>query len=229
MTTLTIVIPTLNEASCIESALRALAPLRARSHEVIVVDGGSEDSTAALALPLADKVLSASRGRAIQMNIGAREARGEVVLFLHADTRLPVDADRLVLNGLAASHLVWGRFDVRIAGRHRMLRIVGWAMNLRSRLTATCTGDQAIFVSREVLTRLGGYPPVALMEDVALSKLLRRASRPLCVRALATTSGRRWEARGVWRTMFLMWWLRLRYFFGTSPARLVQMYDDRRH
>jgi rSAM/selenodomain-associated transferase 2 len=228
MTTLSIIVPTLNEAPNIESALRALAPLRAQGHEVIVVDGGSQDFTVQLASPLADIVLSASRGRAAQMNVGVHEARGDVLLFLHADTRLPADADKHVLQGLADGRLVWGRFDVRIAGRHPLLILIARTMNLRSRLTAICTGDQAIFVRREVLIRLGGYPDIDLMEDVALSRILRRVSRPLCLRTPVTTSGRRWESRGVWQTMLLMWWLRLRYFFGTSPARLVRIYDDDR-
>jgi len=225
---LSVVIPTLNEAASIEAALARLQPLRARGHEVIVADGGSEDGTPDLARPLADRVVAARRGRAHQMNAGAHEARGDVLLFLHADTRLPEDADRIVLEGLARSGLAWGRFDIRIDGRHVVLGIVAWFMNRRSRLTSVCTGDQSIFMRRDLFTQLGGYPPIDLMEDIALSKLLRRHSRPLCIASAALTSARRWEARGVWRTVLLMWWLRLRYFLGASPANLLRAYESAR-
>jgi rSAM/selenodomain-associated transferase 2 len=223
-----VIIPTLNEAASIEAALARLQPLRARGHEVIVADGGSEDGTPDLARPLADRVVAARRGRAHQMNAGAHDARGEILLFLHADTRLPEDADRLILDGFARSGLAWGRFDIRIDGGHALLGIVAWFMNRRSRLTSVCTGDQSIFVRRDLFTRLGGYPPIDLMEDIALSKLLRRHSRPLCIADAALTSARRWEARGVWRTVLLMWWLRLRYFLGASPEHLLRVYESTR-
>jgi rSAM/selenodomain-associated transferase 2 len=225
MPPLSIVIPTLNEAANIEAALERLLPLRARGHQVIVVDGGSVDGTAVLAQPLADLVLAAPRGRALQMNAGAHEARGDVLLFVHADTRLPDEADRLILDGLKASNLAWGRFDLRIEGAHRLLPVIAWFMNRRSHLTSVCTGDQCIFVHRELFLRAGGYPSIALMEDIALSKILRRHSRPLRIAQPVVTSGRRWERNGVWRTMAMMWWLRLRYVLGTSPARLARMYD----
>ncbi len=228
MDRVSIIIPTLNEASNIEAALTCLQPWRARGHEVIVADGGGEDRTADLARPLADRVVAAPRGRAHQMNAGARAARGDVLLFLHADTRLPEDADRLILEGLERSGLAWGRFDIRIDGRLALLRIVAWCMNCRSRLTSVCTGDQSIFVQRDLFTRLGGYPGIELMEDIALSKLLRRYSRPLRIAHTALTSARRWEARGVLRTVLLMWWLRLRYFLGTSPAHLLRVYEGSR-
>jgi rSAM/selenodomain-associated transferase 2 len=223
-----VVIPTLNEAANIEAALARLQPWRARGHEVIVADGGSEDGTPDLARPLADGVVAARRGRAQQMNAGAREAQGDVLLFLHADTRLPKDADRLIPENLERSGLAWGRFDVRIDGRHVLLGIVAWFMNRRSRLTSVCTGDQSIFVRRDLFMRLGGYPHIELMEDIALSKLLRRYSRPLRIAAPVLTSARRWEARGVWRTVLLMWWLRLCYFLGASPAHLLRVYEGRR-
>jgi rSAM/selenodomain-associated transferase 2 len=159
------------------------------------------------------------------MNAGAAEARGDVVLFLHADTALPEDADRMVLEGLATTRLLWGRFDVRIAGRHPLLPVVAWLMNFRSRMTGGATGDQAIFAWREAFLRAGGFPPIALMEDVALARALRSLSRPLCLAERVTTSGRRWESRGVLRTIALMWWLRLRYLLGASPERLAQRYD----
>lgn len=211
---LSIVVPALNEAGGIRAALDALAPLRARGHEVIVVDGGSTDGTAELAAALCDRVLSAPRGRASQMNAGARAASGEVLLFLHADTRLPerftIPADSL-----------WGRFDVRIQGRHPLLRVVAWAMNLRSRLTGIATGDQAIFVRRQAFP---GFEEIPLMEDIALSRRLKRLGAPACLREQVVTSGRRWESRGVLRTIFLMWRLRLLYFLGVSPQSLARRY-----
>jgi rSAM/selenodomain-associated transferase 2 len=226
MQRLSIVMPVLNEAAAIADALARLQPLRARGHEVIVVDGGSGDGTVRLAQPLADCVLQAGRGRARQMNAGAERASGDVLLFLHADTCLPEHADRLINERLAAS--AWGRFDVAIEGRHPMLKVIARAMNLRSRATGICTGDQGIFVQRDLFQRIGGYPLIELMEDVALTTLLRRHVRPACLAQRVITSGRRWERRGVWRTMALMWWLRLRYFCGTSPAHLRKLYESER-
>jgi rSAM/selenodomain-associated transferase 2 len=221
---LSIVVPALDEALGIATSLARLAPLREAGHEVVVVDGGSRDATPALAAPLADRVLAAPRGRASQMNAGAAVAAGGVLLFLHADTRLPDRADRLILDGLDASGRAWGRFDVRIEGRHRLLRLVGAMMNRRSRWTGIATGDQAMFVRRDAFEAVGGFPPLALMEDIALSARLKRISPPLCVAERAVTSGRRWESQGVARTILLMGWLRLRYFLGASPERLARTY-----
>jgi rSAM/selenodomain-associated transferase 2 len=222
---ISIIIPTLNEAAAIVQALQRLQPMRARGHEVIVVDGGSRDATGALATGLADHILRAPRGRARQMNAGAQAASGEVLLFLHADTQLPEAADGLILDGLKDMRRGWGRFDVVIRGKHPLLPLIAASMNLRSRLTSVCTGDQCLFMRREVFLRVGGYPPIDLMEDIALCKRLRQIARPLILTPAVTTSGRRWEKHGVWRTMLLMWWLRLRYFFGTPPARLQRIYD----
>ncbi len=221
--TLSIVVPTLNEADGIAAQLAALAPLRARGAEIIVADGGSDDGTAALAQPHADRVVAAPRGRARQMNAGAAAARGECLLFLHADTRLPADADRLVAAALANGH-VWGRFDVAIEGRHPLLPLIARLMNLRSRLSGIATGDQAIFASRDAFAACGGFPDIALMEDIALSRTLKRIGPPACLRQRVRTSGRRWEQKGFWRTVLLMWRLRLAYFFGADPARLARDY-----
>ena len=229
MKKLSIIVPTLNEAQGIAATLGSLCELRLRGHEVIVVDGGSSDDTAKLARGLADRIVSAPAGRAGQMNAGARAARGDVLLFLHADSRLPEEADRLVLQGLAASGLAWGRFDVRIAGSHPLLRAVEAMMNLRSRLTHICTGDQGIFVRREAFDAVGGYPGQELMEDIAISARLRRVSAPLCLRQRCLTSARRWESQGVLRTVVLMWWLRLQYALGAAPARLARGYRTRGH
>ena len=223
---LSIILPVLNEAACIGAALSALEPLRRHGHEVIVVDGGSIDGTPDLARNGADQVLAAPRGRASQMNAAARAASGEVFLFLHADTLLPAGADRASEAGRAAAgrHRVWGRFDVRIEGTSPVLPVVGWFMNLRSRASGIATGDQAMFVRREAFAGVGGFPPLALMEDVAMSARLKRVSAPLCLRERVVASGRRWERHGVLRTILLMWSLRLQFFFGAAPSRLARSY-----
>ena len=228
MARLSIVVPALDEAHGIPAALAALAPLRRRGHEVIVVDGGSSDGTVALARGAADRVVSSPCGRASQMNAGAAIARGDVLVFLHADTRLPEDADELILRALAASGRAWGRFDVRIEGASAFFPLIGFLMNLRSRASGIATGDQAMFVEREAFARAGRFPPVALMEDVALSRALKRISPPLCLARKAVTSGRRWERNGVLRTVLLMWWLRLRFFLGAAPADLARRYERER-
>jgi rSAM/selenodomain-associated transferase 2 len=220
---ISIVMPVLDEAATIEATLAALAPLRARGVELVVVDGGSTDGTVRLALPLADAVLASPRGRARQMNVGAARAGGDLIVFLHADTVLPPDADRCVAAALERGAW-WGRFDVRIAGRPWMLQVVAALMNLRSRVSGIATGDQAIFVRRDVFERIGGMPDQPLMEDVELSRRLLRLARPACLRDRVVTSGRRWETRGVWRTIALMWRLRWRYWRGESPQALARAY-----
>ena len=225
---ISIIVPTLNEAGEIAATLAVLAPLRRRGHEVIVADGGSSDGTPELARPGSDRVVSAPRGRASQMNAGAAIAHGGVLLFLHADTQLPQGADAKLLDGLASTRRAWGRFDVRIAGRSCWLPLIAFLMNLRSRATGIATGDQAMFVCRDAFVRAGGFPALALMEDIALSRLLKRISRPLCIADKVVTSGRRWDSRGALRTVLLMAWLRLRFFFGAEPARLARLYDGER-
>ena len=217
---LSVIVPALNEAPGIGAALQALAPLRARGHEVIVVDGGSADRTREIAAPLCDRLVLAQRGRAVQMNAGAQAARGDALVFLHADTRLPEDAEKEIV-GCLERHL-WGRFDVAIEGRHRLLPVIAQAMNLRSRLTGIATGDQAIFVRREAFA---GFPDIALMEDVAFSTAMKRRGPPACLRSRVLTSGRRWESRGVLRTVALMWRLRLLYFLGARPEALARRYE----
>ena len=224
---LSIVMPVQNEAAGIVATLEALAPLRARGAEVIVVDGGSTDATPDVARTLADCVLSAPRGRALQMNAGAATAGGDIILFLHADTRLPENADALLCDALANTHRVWGRFDVAFSGG--ALRLVAVTMNLRSRLTGIATGDQALFVTREAFARAGGFPAIVLMEDVALSARLKRVSPPACLRARVTTSPRRWRRQGTLRTVLLMWRLRLAFFLGADPKRLARAYGHGRN
>jgi rSAM/selenodomain-associated transferase 2 len=224
MPTLSIIIPVLDEAAMIADALAALEPCRARGAEIIVVDGGSRDATVETARPLADRVLAAPRGRGSQMNAGAAAARADVLLFLHADTQLPPDADRIIFLALEQSSRVWGRFDVTIAGRSPLLRVVAATMNLRSRLTGIATGDQAMFATREAFTKAGGFPAIPLMEDIVLSRRLKRMGRPVCLAARATTSGRRWERDGAVRTIVTMWRLRLAFFLGAEPAQLARRY-----
>jgi rSAM/selenodomain-associated transferase 2 len=222
--TLSIIMPVLDEAQLIADALRALAPLRQRGAEVIVVDGGSRDRTVELARSHETQVIVAPRGRAAQMNAGATVAGGDVLLFLHADTRLPANADRLVLDGLARSDRRWGRFDLAIAGRSPLLAIIALAINLRSRLAGIASGDQVMFVRRDMFMALGGFPDIALMEDIAMSRALKRIAPPLCLKDKVTTSGRRWETHGVLRTIVLMWRLRLAYFLGAEPSSLARRY-----
>lgn len=219
---LSIILPVLNEAQTLAQTLQALAPWRAAGAEVIVVDGGSSDGTLALARAGADRVIAAPRGRAIQMNTGAAASTGRLLLFLHADTSLP-DAAR---GDLFARHdqPCWGRFDVELDSPARALRVVGAMMNWRSRLTGIATGDQAIFVSRDLFVSCGGFPEIPLMEDIALSARLRARAAPICLRARVTTSARRWREGGVIRTVLLMWGLRLAYTLGVSPTRLAAWY-----
>jgi rSAM/selenodomain-associated transferase 2 len=221
---LSIVVPVLDEAAGLVAHLAPLQPLRAAGCELVLVDGGSRDATVELARPLADVVLEAPRGRGPQQNAGARAARGAVLLFLHADTRLPDGAAEAVRAALADGARDWGRFDVEISGRHPLLRVVARLVSWRSRLTGIATGDQAIFVRRGAFEAAGGFPDIPLMEDVALTTALRRAGPPACLRLRVVTSGRRWESRGVVRTILLMWWLRLLFWLGRDPAALARRY-----
>ena len=222
--TLSIIVPCLNEAEIIVETLQALQPFRARGAEIIVVDGGSRDDSAARARGWADQVLAARRGRALQMNAGAAAAHRDILLFLHADCVLPDAADRLIVDGFNRKRTGWGRFDVTLTGRHPLLGVVASMMNARSRLTGIATGDQGIFVTRSLFEAAGHFPEIALMEDIALSQRLKRFSAPLCLRHRVRASGRRWERHGVMRTILLMWRLRLAYSLGADPDRLALRY-----
>jgi rSAM/selenodomain-associated transferase 2 len=225
---LSIIVPTLNEADCIAATLRALQPLRARGAEVIVVDGGSEDDTFAQARDLCDRALVAPRGRARQQNAGASFARGDTLLFLHADTLVPPDVDALIAEAMCDKTIVWGRFDVRFYPTTWPLALVAWAMNLRSRHTGIATGDQALFVRRSAFAQVGKFPDQPLMEDIALSKKLRTLSPPAALRARVTTAARRWQRYGVGRTIVRMWLLRFAYFLGVPAAQLSRHYSNER-
>lgn len=226
MKTISIIIPVLNESAALTANLPLLQSWRQSGHELVVVDGGSTDQSLSICAGLVDHVLSAPAGRASQMSAGARVAGGDVLLFLHIDTLLPAILPPRLFNFLAdPGARRWGRFDVRLSSARRVFRIIETMMNLRSRVTGIATGDQAIFVERKLFEQVGGYPPIALMEDVQLCKtLLQTAGRPLCLRERVLSSSRRWENHGVVKTILLMWRLRLAYFFGASPADLQARY-----
>jgi rSAM/selenodomain-associated transferase 2 len=220
---ISIIIPTLNEAEAIGPTLSSLQPFREHGHEVIIVDGGSRDNTRTLVLGRVDRILTAPCGRSSQMSAGVNASLGRVIWFLHADTLPPPQADHLILSAMDRG--LWGRFDIRLSGEHPLLRGVERLMNLRSRLTGIATGDQGIFVKREALDAIGGVPSQALMEDIELSRRLKRQGRPVCLAEQVVTSSRRWEKKGVLSTILLMWRLRFAYALGADPDRLARRYD----
>ncbi len=220
---MSIILPVLNEAPEIAQYLSLLQGYRAAGHEVILVDGGSCDATLLEAPGLVDRIVQSGRGRARQMNAGAEQARGDVLLFLHADTRLPENADRFIREALEGGG-VWGRFDVRLSGQAWLLRVIETLMNWRSCVTGMATGDQAIFVLREAFVHLGGFADIPLMEDLELSRRLKKFSAPTCLHSRVITSSRRWETQGILRTVLLMWGLRLAWFFGVPAAHLHKLY-----
>lgn len=217
-----IIIPTLNEAAIIKTCLTRLQTLRTNS-EIILVDGGSHDLTTALAHGLVDKVKITSPCRAVQMNSGAEQANGDILIFLHADTVLPDEALQRISASITPNRQ-WGRFDIALTGRSILLPVIAFFMNLRLRLTGIATGDQVIFTSKTLFDSIGQFPAIALMEDIALCKTLKTISPPLCLNAKVISSGRRWEQFGVVKTIVLMWSLRLRYFFGANPTTLASLY-----
>ena len=222
-----IIIPVLNEAAMIAQSLMRLQPLRAQGAQIIVADGGSVDATRDLAAPLADRVIIAPRGRGARMNAGAADLPADIYIFLHADTVLPDNALDDIDAALKSSARQWGRFDVRFDAPHPMLMLVAVMMNLRSRLTGIATGDQAMFMTRAAFARAGGFPDIALMEDIVMSVRLKAISAPACLSAKVTTSARRWLEHGILRTILLMWRLRLRLFFGAHPNDLAREYGYR--
>lgn len=219
---ISIIIPTLNEEQSIVKCLTALKPYRDYC-EIIVVDGGSVDNTKPLAKPLCDKLISSAKGRAVQMNAGAENTEGDVLIFLHADTFLPEQALYKIAQNIN-QHQQWGRFDIKLSGNHPMLKVIAWLMNYRSRLTGIATGDQVIFLTKQLFESVGQYPVITLMEDIALCKKLKQISPPICLKAKVISSGRRWEQFGVFKTILLMWSLRLRYFLGEDPQILAYLY-----
>lgn len=222
--TISIIVPVLNEATTIVSFLQSIRHTCALATEVIVVDGGSSDGTATLAAAHCDRLVTSAKGRAVQMNAGAKLASGTILCFLHADSALPPQAGNLMRDALGNPASGWGRFDARLSGTHPMLRVIERLMNWRSRLTGIATGDQAMFMTRELFDKVEGFPEIALMEDIAMSRKLNSHTPPLCLPQAVVTSSRRWEKNGILRTIVLMWKLRLLYFFGVDPARLAKRY-----
>ncbi len=223
---ISVIVPVLNEEKSIAATLGALLPLA--PYEIIIVDGGSSDRTREIAARFQVKVMGSERGRARQMNRGAGEANGDVLLFLHADTRLPPTAFADIASALGDPRYLGGRFDVELDGEHWLLPVVARMISYRSRMTKVGTGDQALFVRRAVFKRMNGFEDVPLMEDIAFCRALKRLGAVACLRSRVITSARRWEADGVWRTIVRMWTIKLLYFAGVSPARLKQFYADTR-
>lgn len=219
---ISIIIPVLNEAGQVAGRLQALQSLREHC-QLIVVDGGSNDDSPTIAAPLADKLLHSERGRAKQMNTGAAQADADLLLFLHADTRLPSGAFELILQAIDGGYH-WGRFDVAFDSPKPIFKLIAFMMNWRSRLTGIATGDQAMFVSKLAFQAVGGFPDIALMEDIALSALLKKQGKPCCLKSKVVTSARRWLQHGILKTILLMWRLRLAYFFGADPNDLAKRY-----
>jgi rSAM/selenodomain-associated transferase 2 len=219
---LSIIIPVVNDAGQIALKLRALQALRDRC-QLLLVDGGSDDRSAEIAQPLVDQVWHSPRGRARQMNCGAAGAQADVLLFLHADTHLPDNAVNLILQAVADGYH-WGRFDISFDNPRPIFSLIAFMMNRRSRLTGIATGDQALFITRQAFQTIAGFPDIALMEDIAISTRLKKLGRPCCIDAKVITSARRWQQQGVFRTILLMWRLRLRYFFGADPNDLAARY-----
>lgn len=225
---LSIIVPVLNEARTIAGVLNTLRPFRQRGAEIIVVDGGSDDDTAQLAQPLADRVVKAPRGRAAQMNEGAKVASGFIFLFLPTETRLPPDADTQMMVGRNRDTSVWGRFDMHLTGRHPLLPIVARILNWRSRMSGIASSEQAIFVQRETFFRLGGFADIPVMDDVEMSKRLKAISPPICVTSRVTVPGKRFDREGFWTTLRMMWLMRFRYRTGMKPAEILKRYGPDR-
>lgn len=219
-----IIIPVLNEAEVLEYNLQNLQWARQLGHEIIVVDGGSQDQSMMLAGPFADHVIASLPGRALQMNAGAKSATGDVFVFLHVDTLFPADGIDALDQNIAPLAASWGRFDVQLSGKHILFRGIERMMNWRSRITGIATGDQAIFISRELFEQLDGYSKIPLMEDIEICHRLKKIGKPVCLSKKVVTSSRRWEKSGIVKTVLLMWRLRLAYWFGADPVDLAHKY-----
>ena len=224
MTKISIIIPVLNESGCIEENLRRLQPLRQNGHEVIVVDGGSTDDTMRIASRHADTVIAHERGRSLQMNAGTVAASGDLFLFLHADTRLPALVDHLLRATAIDNEKFWGFFKIRLSGKSVLFRIIEFFMNQRSRLSKIGTGDQVLFVTRNLFRQVNGYDEIPLMEDIAICRKLKRVIAPVSMNMPVMSSSRKWESNGIITTILLMWQLRLAYFLGINPSLLAKKY-----
>ena len=222
---LSIIIPTLNEAESIIQTLTPLQSLRQAGHEVWVVDGGSTDNTQIITRPLCNGVIQSRKGRAIQMHAGANHACNEILLFLHADTRLP---DKLpsLFQRFEQQRYFWGHFRLQLSNTAYFYRVLAFFINQRTRLSQIATGDQCIFISRSLYQTIGGYPQIPLMEDIAISKRLKKYTPPICLIPPVVTSSRRWEKHGRVKTILIMWLLRGLYAIGISPKYLARWYQS---
>ncbi len=221
-----IVIPVRNEAAMLPQALQRLKALQGVD-EIVFVDGESSDGSAALIQAAGFICLLSTAGRAKQMNMGTAQTKSEIILYLHVDTAISsshISDIKKTYNQAFA----YGRFDVSLSNKRLTYRIISFFINLRSCLSKVATGDQGIFVRRTMFEAVGGYPEIPLMEDIALTKALRRKGKVLCLRNKLETSSRRWEQHGVMRTVWLMWKLRFLYWLGVSPEKLAGMYRDAR-
>ncbi len=224
---LSIIIPCLNEEANIEATLKPLQTLRERGHEIILGDASSTDNTVTLATSLCDKIISCEKGRAAQMNAGANEATGDILCFIHADTLCPENLDRIIIHELKTTHYLWGHFNIKLSSSKPVFRLIESLINIRSCITGIASGDQGIFIYRHIFKRLSGYSPIPLMEDIEISRRLKKISKPVCIKNRPLiTSSRRWEKHGVLRTVLLMWTLRLKYSLGTPAEKLVTQYPQ---
>ena len=219
---ISIIIPTLNEEEAIQKLLQQLQAYRQQGHEVIVVDGGSSDETVSISKSLADNIISSEAGRALQMNNGATQSKNKILWFLHADTSLPANVIEVIQKSLTKNN--WGRFNIKLSGSNFLFRIIEKMINLRSCISGIATGDQGIFVKRELFESIGGFSEIPLMEDVELSRKIKKISKPICIKETLTTSSRRWEKKGILQTILLMWRLRFLYWIGVSPDKLSKLY-----
>lgn len=226
---LSIIIPVLNENNYLLATLKSLADLKKNKHEIIIVDGGSQDNIFEISKSYTDAIFISEKGRAHQMNTGAKQASGDVLWFLHADSLIPNHADEFIINALQTTRSVWGRFNIQLSGIHWVFRIIEKLINSRSLLTGIATGDQGIFVLRTEFEKINGYANISLMEDIHLSKRLKKISRPACLKENIITSSRRWESNGIIKTVILMWCLRFAYFIGTPTNKLAKLYNGQRN
>jgi len=217
-----IIIPALNEEYSIQELLQQLQIFRNNGHEVVLVDGGSNDHTIAKSTTLTDQVITSSPGRAVQMNKGVSKARHDIIWFLHADTLVPENAIENIEQALNINE--WGRFNIKLSGSHLLFRIIEKMINVRSCLSGIASGDQGIFVKRDIFDSVKGFSEIPIMEDIELSKKLKKISKPICLKNKLVTSSRRWEKNGILATILLMWRLRFLYFIGSSPDKLARFY-----
>lgn len=221
---LSIIVPTLNEEVHIKKTVLHLQYLRKKGHEIILVDGGSKDNTIEIGEELVDKIFISKPGRANQMNLGALNATGDVILFLHADTKLPEDVDSIIVD-IANKGLVWGYFRLHLTGDRFIYRVIEYFINFRSKCSGIATGDQGLFITKDLFKLIEGYPDIPLMEDIAICRLLKSYSKPVQLKNYLVSSSRRWEEKGVFKTIVLMWKLRLQYWLGVAPDKLAKMYE----